>query len=206
MQPLHSNFSYALSYHFCWELLLFLRTISDQLSFGPPCSSMLVFNTCGYPSLVAMEEYIHTSLDVEKTEIRLLSFDLSRSSAQTHKMVTCQLESVELAKSPPFVALSYAWGDCAPFPANEISIHGWPFFVHDNLFGDLQSFGEFKTRGSTNSQSLLVWFDDYLLKSWSPHLRSLAQLKTPSANLEAGSSASMLCVSTRKTKTNVAIR
>ncbi|KAJ4386107.1 hypothetical protein N0V93_008999 [Gnomoniopsis smithogilvyi] len=117
---------------------------------------------------LAMEEYTHTPLQLERTEIRLLSFDFSDPSTSTSELITCRLKTFELHNCPRFVALSYTWGNSslAPTngidsdtssttsdettspssdPINKITIEGRIFLVHDNLYAALLALRNLKT-------------------------------------------------------------
>lgn len=50
---------------------------------------------------------LYRPLSFEKAEIRLITF----TSPQTEGPLQCSLISVPLPKSPPYIALSYTWGD-----------------------------------------------------------------------------------------------
>jgi Heterokaryon incompatibility protein (HET) len=63
---------------------------------------------------VSKTNNLYRPLSFEKAEIRLLTF----TSPQTEGPLQCSLMSVPLPKSPPYIALSYTWGD----PADTVPI------------------------------------------------------------------------------------
>lgn len=72
-------------------------------------------------------------LDRSSRQIRLLSFR-APDTADTAR-IRCRLATYDLDKCPPFVALSYAWGD--EHPLGKISLNSEVFRVRPNLHSAL---------------------------------------------------------------------
>jgi hypothetical protein len=86
------------------------RTIKHP--FNSPSSGSEFSYVQRYPLKAANPLY--SQLSFQKAEIRLLTF----TSQQTDMALQCTLTTVPLPKSPPYVALSYMWGD----PTNTVPI------------------------------------------------------------------------------------
>lgn len=79
----------------------------------------------------AMSPFEYTPLSRQTRSIRLLRFeDESRTTASTR--LSCVMETFKLARCPPFVALSYAWGH--PGLGREISVNGKELRIRENLY------------------------------------------------------------------------
>jgi Heterokaryon incompatibility protein (HET) len=90
---------------------------------------------------------MYSRLDHKKREIRLLSL---RSENLYKPLIECDLETFELGNAPPFVALSYVWGD--PNVTVEIQLLGVPKRITTNLFAAL-------TRLRERNLSQRIWID-----------------------------------------------
>jgi hypothetical protein len=90
---------------------------------------------------------MYSILDHSKKEIRLLSL---KSDYCREPSIECDLEIFELDNAPPFVALSYVWGD--PKITVQIELMGAPKQITTNLFAALVRLQE---RG-LNQQ---IWID-----------------------------------------------
>lgn len=79
-----------------------------------------------------MASFRYTQLDRSTRSIRLLSFVDDPPGPGIH----CALETFNLDRCPPFVALSYTWGD--PKPCRRITVNHQPLGVRENLFSALE--------------------------------------------------------------------
>lgn len=78
---------------------------------------------------MALFEY--TPLNRQTRSIRLLRFE-DESRTTPGLRMSCLMETFELARCPPFFALSYTWG--SPDLCHEISINGKTLRVRENLY------------------------------------------------------------------------
>ena len=103
---------------------------------------------------------MYSRLDHRKKEIRLLSL----RSENLHKpSIECDLETFELGNAPPFVALSYVWGD--PNVTAEIQVLGTPKHITTNLFAALTRLRERDPNRRIWIDALCINQDDTLEKS-----------------------------------------
>lgn len=78
-----------------------------------------------------MAPFEYTPLDRQTRSIRLLRFEDETPPTPGLRM-SCLMETFELARCPPFVALSYTWGH--PDLCREISINDQTLCVRENLY------------------------------------------------------------------------
>lgn len=79
-----------------------------------------------------MASFKYTRLDQSTRSIRLLSFVDDAPGPGVH----CTLETFTLDRCPPFVALSYTWGDHKP--CRHITVNHQSLWVRENLFQALE--------------------------------------------------------------------
>ena len=77
-------------------------------------------------------QYPNVPLSLTQKSIRLLAFWRDDSGR-----IRGHLETFEVADCPPFMALSYEWGD-PKFQCHSILLHGQRFEIRENLFNALQ--------------------------------------------------------------------
>ncbi|KAF2817455.1 uncharacterized protein BDZ99DRAFT_373324, partial [Mytilinidion resinicola] len=110
----------------------------------------MISGTSPRPHLTASDQYPPLK---PKGEIRVLSV----IEPQSHRY---ELISINYAQSapPPYVALSYAWGEhdsALGFPTrNKIWINGKPYEIRSNLFAFLAQWGP-----SLNQKNIYLWAD-----------------------------------------------
>jgi len=80
---------------------------------------------------------LYRPLDIRSREIRLLTIDPSSNSSG---IVECHIVTCELAKHPPFYALSYVWGNSKV--TDSILLEGQLIQVTSNLFSALTKIRE----------------------------------------------------------------
>lgn len=93
------------------------------------------------------KSYEYQPLDEEKKEIRLLR--VPRRTAQSDK-IEYTLANVSLQDSPPFVALSYCWGD-ASFQ-HEIMVNGHQMHITESLATAMKSL-------QSDEADVMLWAD-----------------------------------------------
>ena len=96
--------------------------------------------------------YSHEWLKSPTSEIRLLSLD---TADETYPL-SCILRSHELKSCPPYIALSYEWGEVEP--QVQIMVNGLYLRIRHNLFLFLSLLKARQRRGSL-SKDLLYWID-----------------------------------------------
>lgn len=94
---------------------------------------------------MASERYVYTQLS-EPRQIRLLK--LHPPSSPDDPELSVELVSTLLHDAPPFVALSYAWGD--PLPRCEIRCSGRAVEIGPSLYGALRHLSDRNTGGKEN--------------------------------------------------------
>jgi hypothetical protein len=94
--------------------------------------------------------YNHALTD-KKAEIRLVRMSPGLSESND---IVCQLETVELAAAPKYIALSYCWGD--PNDPETIMLNGQVFKVTKNLFAALNMI---RMLIEVNDAGLPFWID-----------------------------------------------
>jgi Heterokaryon incompatibility protein (HET) len=90
---------------------------------------------------------MYNRLDHRTKEIRLLSL---RPGNLREPSIECDLETFELGNAPPFIALSYVWGD--PNVTVEIKLCETPKQITVNLFAALTMLQE-------RNLNQLIWID-----------------------------------------------
>jgi hypothetical protein len=91
---------------------------------------------------------LYKTLRHEVEEIRLIKIELFDPASEK---LECSIETVQLATTPPYDALSYMWGDSSI--TKEITVNGLPIMVTENLWAALI---EFWTRPRSTR---LLWID-----------------------------------------------
>jgi hypothetical protein len=109
--------------------------------------------------------YQHEPLDVEKPQIRLLTFKKS-SPDSSATSIFVNLATFDLEKCPKYKALSYMWGP--PTPNREIMINGCSFRIRENLWHFLNSLRNVTpdSAGSHRFHNLLEHFPDFFRQGY----------------------------------------
>lgn len=81
-----------------------------------------------------METFEYVPLDRSTRSIRLLSFE-EEDETTGPRLIRCRLETFDLDACPPFIALSYTWGE--PGTCHEISLNERALVVRENLHSAL---------------------------------------------------------------------
>jgi hypothetical protein len=84
---------------------------------------------------------LYQELDVQKTEIRLISLNTSPKSTG---VIECSLQTFDLHSAPAYYALSYLWGD--PNDTAAISVNGTELKVTTNLLAFFHQLQELSIR------------------------------------------------------------
>lgn len=82
-------------------------------------------------NIVAMASFEYTPLDRQTRSIRFLSFKDESHNARGPRL-SCLMETFELTRCPPFIALSYTWGH--PGLCREIGVNDKPLRIRENLY------------------------------------------------------------------------
>ena len=96
--------------------------------------------------MASSEVFSKRPLDKNSKQIRLIQILPGRSSS----VIACKFSVHTLEQSPPYTALSYAWGDSVA--DKMITISGAPFYVRENLWQFLHQERKCKRLG-------LLWID-----------------------------------------------
>lgn len=84
--------------------------------------------------------YKHETLDTSREQVRL--FRLTEQSGVKEPTIYGTLETFDLAECPPYLALSYTWGQ--PLNAQTIYIDNMPFDIWPNLYNFIHTFATTK--------------------------------------------------------------
>lgn len=101
--------------------------------------------------------YTYDPLDMTQASIRLIKLR-SRPSLATSlfrsedDIPDCTISTFEASTAPPYVALSYTWGD--PTITKMITLNGKTFNVRQNLYDFLTTYGKTKS-----AQKVYLWID-----------------------------------------------
>jgi hypothetical protein len=94
------------------------------------------------------DTYVYEPLDTDKGQIRLV-----RVRHEKDPEIRCTIEVYETVKTPPYIALSYTWGD--PTPINMIWVNGKRYGIRQNLYNFLFTFIESDESGKFE----YLWID-----------------------------------------------
>jgi hypothetical protein len=93
----------------------------------------------------------HSPIDPVAGEIRLLRIHPGTDDSCSPR---CSISTASLDAAPPYLALSYTWGDDA-LPTHRISLNGKDYHVMRNLYDFLVSF----RNDAANREETFIWFD-----------------------------------------------
>lgn len=78
--------------------------------------------------------FVHSALDDSEQQIRLLKLHPGPSESE----IRCDISTYSIEESPPYIALSYTWGN--PLPTHNILLNSRTCLVRGNLFNFLDTF------------------------------------------------------------------
>jgi hypothetical protein len=102
---------------------------------------------------------LYQPLDTSRRQIRLVEI-FPATSANDTEPVQCRLTVKYLDNAPPYLALSYVWGDATI--TQDIILNGMPRSVTTNLAAALWHFRKFGMPGETESEMRQVGSDQFL--------------------------------------------